>query len=204
MTARNMALLIWLAAFLALWSVESFLGLEALVLWLGVALYAVILMAVLVLRWIRRRERAALYPAAALVILITLWVVTPPQFPSSYIRLFVEEDDYREAIERENITWPNFWDGGDTDGPISTKWSVFGWPTIFVLDHEGIIRGKGKRGEELHELVDELLFELTGRQPPAHVEGDGELETDEEEHGGEEGAQPEGEETGEGEDSLGG
>ena len=87
-------------------------------------------------------------------------------------------DDYREAIEREDITWPNFWDGGDTDGPISTKWGVYGWPTIYILDHEGIIRAKGKRGESLHEFVDELLFELTGNHPPAHVEVEAEHHDD--------------------------
>lgn len=80
-------------------------------------------------------------------------------------------EDYREAIEREGITWPNFWDGGDPQGPISTQWGVMGWPTIYILDHEGIIRGKRMRGEELHDFVDELLVELTGREPPAHVEG---------------------------------
>jgi hypothetical protein len=69
-------------------------------------------------------------------------------------------DDYREAIEREEITWPSFWDGGSTDGPISTKWGVFGWPTIFVLDHEGIIRAKHKREEALDEVVDQLLEEM--------------------------------------------
>ena len=98
-------------------------------------------------------------------------------------------DDYREAIEREHITWPSFWDGGDTDGPISTKWGVFGWPTVYILDQEGVIRGKDRRGESLHELVDELLFEFTGREPPAHVEGDGVLEDDEEESGEEEGGE---------------
>jgi hypothetical protein len=96
-------------------------------------------------------------------------------------------EDYREAIEREDITWSNFWDGGDTRGPISTKWGVRGWPTIYILDHEGVIRNKGKRGEELHALVDELLFELTGNEPPAHVEGDGVLRAEEKEHGDEEG-----------------
>ena len=69
-------------------------------------------------------------------------------------------DTYREAIEREEITWPSFWDGGSTSGPISTKWSVYGWPTIFILDHEGIIRGKNKREEALDEIVDELLAEM--------------------------------------------
>ena len=46
----------------------------------------------------------------------------------------------RAALERENITWRSFWDGGDTNGPISTQYGVRGWPTIYVLDHEGIIR----------------------------------------------------------------
>jgi len=69
-------------------------------------------------------------------------------------------DTYREAIERENITWPSFWDGGDTSGPIATKWGVRGWPTIYIIDHEGIIRDKNKRGEAMDEVVDKLLAEM--------------------------------------------
>jgi hypothetical protein len=69
-------------------------------------------------------------------------------------------EDYREAIAKEEITWPSFWDGGSTDGPISTKWGVQGWPTIFIIDHEGVIRAKNKRGEEMDEVVDELLAEM--------------------------------------------
>lgn len=71
-------------------------------------------------------------------------------------------EDYYDAVEREELHWTHFWDGGTTRGPISTKWGVRGWPTIFILDHEGVIRGKGKRGEALHELVDELLAEMVG------------------------------------------
>ncbi len=66
----------------------------------------------------------------------------------------------REAIVRENITWPSLWDGGDTSGPIATKWGVRGWPTIYIIDHEGIIRDKNKRGEEMDEVVDKLLAEM--------------------------------------------
>jgi peroxiredoxin len=69
-------------------------------------------------------------------------------------------DNYRDAIERENITWPSFWDGGDTSGPIATKWGVRGWPTIYIIDHEGIIRDKNKRGEEMDKVVDKLLAEM--------------------------------------------
>ncbi len=69
-------------------------------------------------------------------------------------------ENYRSAIERENISWPSFWDGGDTSGPIATKWGVRGWPTLYIIDHEGIIRDKDKRGEAMDEVVDRLLAEM--------------------------------------------
>ncbi len=69
-------------------------------------------------------------------------------------------EKYRDAIVRENITWPSFWDGGDTSGPIATKWGVRGWPTIYIIDHLGIIRDKNKRGEEMDEVVERLLAEM--------------------------------------------
>jgi len=70
------------------------------------------------------------------------------------------EEAYREAVERESISWPSFWDGGDTYGPIATKWNVWGWPTTYVLDHEGIIRYKNVRGEDIDMVVDRLLAEM--------------------------------------------
>ena len=63
----------------------------------------------------------------------------------------------RAALKRENITWPSFFDGGGTDGPIATRWGVSGWPTIFVLDHEGVIRARDLRGEALTHEVEKLL-----------------------------------------------
>ena len=66
----------------------------------------------------------------------------------------------KSALERENITWRSFWDGGDTQGPIATKWNVRGWPTIYVLDHTGKIRYKGVRGEAMDVAVDTLLAEM--------------------------------------------
>lgn len=63
----------------------------------------------------------------------------------------------RAAFKRENITWPSFFDGGGTDGPIATRWGVRGWPTIFVLDHEGVIRARDTRDEQMTQAVDKLL-----------------------------------------------
>jgi peroxiredoxin len=65
-----------------------------------------------------------------------------------------------EAMKRENITWPFFWDGGNTNGPIAKKYKVEGWPTIFVLDGNGVIRYKNVRGEKMDKAVDELLKEM--------------------------------------------
>ncbi len=75
-----------------------------------------------------------------------------------------DKDKLRERMEEENITWRSFWDGGTeagpTSGPIATAWNVRGWPTIYVLDHEGRIRFKGVRGEAMDQAVDQLLEEM--------------------------------------------
>jgi hypothetical protein len=65
-----------------------------------------------------------------------------------------------ETIKRESMTWRSWWDGGNTSGPIATKWNVSGWPTIYILDHEGVIRHKGARGEAMDKAVDALLEKM--------------------------------------------
>src|SRR5829696_4754027 len=66
----------------------------------------------------------------------------------------------RDVLKKENMTWRSWWDGGDTSGPIASKWNVHGWPTTYVLDHKGVIRFKGPREKQLDEAVDQLLSEL--------------------------------------------
>ena len=66
----------------------------------------------------------------------------------------------KKVIETEKITWPSFWDGGDTSGPIASKWNVHSWPTTYVLDAKGVIRFKDVREEEMDKAVDSLLAEL--------------------------------------------
>ena len=69
-------------------------------------------------------------------------------------------DRLKQVLKKENMTWRSWWDSGNTTGPIATKWNVSGWPTIYVLDHKGVIRFKGPREKELDEAVDSLLAEL--------------------------------------------
>ena len=69
----------------------------------------------------------------------------------------------RPRLKEENISWRSFWNGPNgTSGPISAKWGVRGWPTIYILDHKGVIRFKGPRGERMDKAVDQLLEEMAG------------------------------------------
>ena len=70
------------------------------------------------------------------------------------------EERYRKERPEMGVTWPSFFDGGSTRGPIATGWGIRGWPTIYVLDAEGRIRFKDVRDEAMEAAVDELLREL--------------------------------------------
>ncbi len=60
------------------------------------------------------------------------------------------------AIDEGKITWRCWWDGG-TDGPITTRWGVGSFPSIFVLDKQGVIRFMDVKGKDFDAAVDSLL-----------------------------------------------
>lgn len=68
----------------------------------------------------------------------------------------------RDALVREKFPFRWFSDGS-TSGPISSRWNVQTWPTIYVLDAEGKIRlkkvGAGKP-EQVEMLIEQLLAEV--------------------------------------------
>jgi len=75
--------------------------------------------------------------------------------------LGINSDQSRDALKKvlkdENITWPNIYGGTPRENKIARQWNVTGWPTIYILDHEGVIRHKGLRDEEMERAVHELL-----------------------------------------------
>ena len=51
----------------------------------------------------------------------------------------------RELMKREQITWRSWCDGGgnaNSPGPIARQFNVQSWPTVYLIDHEGVIRHK--------------------------------------------------------------
>ena len=73
-----------------------------------------------------------------------------------------DREKIKETVKEKGLTWRSFWNGGGTRGPISTKWNVRGWPTIYVLDADGVIRFKNVRGEAMDKAVDLLLAKIDG------------------------------------------
>lgn len=77
-----------------------------------------------------------------------------------------DREKLKEVMKEKEITWRSFWDQ-NTRGEISTAWNVRGWPTMYVIDHEGVIRHKsvGSPGEEtLDEWIDALVAEAEAAQ----------------------------------------
>jgi thiol-disulfide isomerase/thioredoxin len=78
--------------------------------------------------------------------------------PFALVSVYADRDvEYlRKAVESKEITWRSWCDGGG-DGPISTRWNVSGYPTIYVIDGSGVIRHKLASRIGLEGAVDRLL-----------------------------------------------
>jgi thiol-disulfide isomerase/thioredoxin len=49
-------------------------------------------------------------------------------------------DTIKKAMDKEGNAWRYAFDGGSTSGPIAKTYKVELWPTMYVLDHKGVIR----------------------------------------------------------------
>jgi hypothetical protein len=65
--------------------------------------------------------------------------------PFALVGVNSDEDlkQLKVVLDKEQITWRSFWNGPDgIKGPISEEWNVRGWPTMYLIDHKGVIRYK--------------------------------------------------------------
>ncbi|MFZ4608435.1 MAG: TlpA family protein disulfide reductase, partial [Gemmataceae bacterium] len=70
----------------------------------------------------------------------------------------ISGDDTKETLtsflEKEKMPWVHWF--ADRKG-ILKDWNIRFYPTMYILDHKGVIRAKGLRGEELEKKVNELV-----------------------------------------------
>jgi len=68
-----------------------------------------------------------------------------------------DRDAAKRAVRERQINWRSWWDPSAKKEPISKSWNVHVWPTVYVIDHNGIIRRKNLKVRELEEAVERLL-----------------------------------------------
>ncbi len=74
--------------------------------------------------------------------------------------------ELKKVMDKEKITWRSFWNGGSTQGPISGRWNIEGWPTLFLIDAKGVIRHMhlGSPGDKaLDDELDKLIAEMESK-----------------------------------------
>ena len=66
-------------------------------------------------------------------------------------RLIDDGPVVQAAVEKNKMTWPSF-RNARSDGSPFLAWNVQSWPTIYLLDERGVIRGKWKGDPGVKEL----------------------------------------------------
>jgi hypothetical protein len=61
-----------------------------------------------------------------------------------------------KLVQDGTVTWRNFRDE-KVGGEISGNWEIAGWPTVYVLDHIGVIRHVDLRGKDLDQALAKLI-----------------------------------------------
>lgn len=70
-----------------------------------------------------------------------------------------ERSDLKEFLERTNLPWPNIFDAG---GSICKQWKVTGFPTVVLVDGDGMIRGRWSgsgQSKQIEAMVAKLVAE---------------------------------------------
>ncbi len=66
----------------------------------------------------------------------------------------------KEAVRENDINWRSWYDG--SKGPIVKQFGIRSFPTIFLVDHTGVIRYKNVRGKKLDKAIAKLVEEAEG------------------------------------------
>ena len=78
----------------------------------------------------------------------------------------------KEVMNKQHITWRSFVDSGNAGaGAIATKWNLSATPTLYVIDHKGVIRYKwaGAPGEKVIDAALDKLIKVAeedGKRSP--------------------------------------
>ena len=81
------------------------------------------------------------------------------------ISVDTEKKTLTDFLAKEPMPWNHWWNG--REGKLIQTLDINHYPTIFVLDPQGVIRYKEVRGQELEKAVDTLLNGISGKPAKA-------------------------------------
>ena len=76
-----------------------------------------------------------------------------------------DAEQLKKGLKENQVTWRSFQNQRKQTKAISDEWNVQGWPTLYLIDHKGIIRKKwlGSPGnEQLDKEVERLVKAAEG------------------------------------------
>ena len=80
--------------------------------------------------------------------------------PFALVGVNIDTDlkEIQNIVREKNLIWRSFWDG---DYQITKSYGISGFPTIMLIDQNGVIRSIDPgRGKKLDEAIDELLAQM--------------------------------------------
>jgi hypothetical protein len=75
-----------------------------------------------------------------------------------------DRQELKSVIEKEQLTWRSWWDGGmGNGGPIAKQWNIHNWPTLYLIDQKGVITGNALGNRNLDPRIEQLLLAAEGK-----------------------------------------
>jgi hypothetical protein len=74
------------------------------------------------------------------------------------VNLDNSKEDGKRVVNDRQINWRSWYNG--RGGPIAPKYGIQYLPTVYVIDHKGVIRHKDLRDKALDDAVDALVKEI--------------------------------------------
>ncbi len=70
-------------------------------------------------------------------------------------------EDVKNFLKKTEMPWTHWFDG--QGGPVARQWGITGFPTVYVIDHKGIVRhcqnGYNPNPHEMESLIEKLVKE---------------------------------------------
>lgn len=83
-----------------------------------------------------------------------------------FVIVGVNSDADREKVKAQSAKkgppWRSFFDGGSTNGPIQNQWNIQAYPTMYLIDQNGIIIAQTYPFGEGLELIERAVQKAAG------------------------------------------